>query len=467
MDVPTPYIVNDVRKNEDFRKKTFSGYSKKEVFDIFFKSLDENKLEDSCQWCVEIIISGYYEELWERIIAYISKFIGIHNPLLPYTLFLRIIKFLKLKKIEIFQKNYLELRNSQEIRNMFCEIVCIIIFSTKSRKCRNLVKIKELDFSETVFKRRLIAKNLEGSEKFYKSEDPKELSIIMNEFFFNIGQVRYNLDNLIYWLSWCFEWEKVNIKSKKKFVSNIRDITGIDKKYTNDFIWIFWEIILYETKQRYNNELNKQISSLYEFFKIKYSSSKKRKRVYLIFNCLELLDPKININDEFIEKNPVIDRYHMLVQACGNINVLYKDKKINENLTSELVNSKLKQEATFVVTKYQDLSLTKDFPDKQKPKYLRERDNPKNLLSNKKKTEDKTQKKLNMVSQIDSILTSQRRFSKSKNIKSNINTSDFDKNIQKLEKPKTINLINEIERKFNNKKSKDNIVTVKKKIINL
>ena len=43
----------------------------------------ENKLEEACQWCVELVISGYYEELWERIINYVAKYIGILNPLLP------------------------------------------------------------------------------------------------------------------------------------------------------------------------------------------------------------------------------------------------------------------------------------------------------------------------------------------------------------------------------------------------
>ena len=33
-----------------------------------------------------------------------------------------------------------------------------------------------------------------------------------------------------------------------------------------------------------------------------------------------------------------------MVQACGNINQLYKEKKVNENLTSDAVNSKMKQE---------------------------------------------------------------------------------------------------------------------------
>ena len=74
MDVPSSFMINDIRKPDEFRKKTFSGYAKKDVFDTFFKSLDENKFEASCQWCVELVSSGYFEELWERLIGYISKY---------------------------------------------------------------------------------------------------------------------------------------------------------------------------------------------------------------------------------------------------------------------------------------------------------------------------------------------------------------------------------------------------------
>ena len=137
---------------------------------------------------------------------------------------------------------------------------------------------------------------------------------------------------------------------------------------------------------------------------MKFSPGKKRKRVYLILQTLELMN--INIDNEYIDKNP-IDRYHLLVQACGNINQLYKDKKINENLTSDAVNSKIKQEATFVVTKYQDLSMIKDFPDKEKPQYLKARDNPRDLISKKKpkkNTEERSQEKFDLVSQIDNFI---------------------------------------------------------------
>ena len=464
MDVPSSFMINDIRKPDEFRKKTFSGYAKKDVFDIFFKSLDENKFEDSCQWCVELIISGYFEEIWERLIGYISKYIGIHNPLLPYTLFLRIVKFLKLKKLEVFQQNYLELRNNQEVRNLFCELVCIIIMSTKTRKPKNLPRIIENEFTPSVFQRRLIAKSLDGAEKFVVSDDPQEMRIIINEFSYNLEEVRYNFENLMYWLSWAFEWEKINQKKNNEFICCVRDISGIDKKHCRDFIWIFWEVILYETNKRNNETLTKQVRSLYEFFKMKFTPAKKRKRIYLILQSLELLN--INIDTEFIDKNPIIDRYHLLVQACGNINLLYKDKKINENLTSDAVNSKIKQEATFVVTKYQDLNMLDDFPNREKPQYLKARDNPRNLTSKKKEKKNRdeiSQEKFDLVSQIDTFI-----MASGKNPPKKIVSYEPPKQIEN-DSNKTVNLINEIEGKLNKrkKKTKDVNVSVHKKIIDL
>uniref|UniRef100_A0A6C0J680 Uncharacterized protein n=1 Tax=viral metagenome TaxID=1070528 RepID=A0A6C0J680_9ZZZZ len=454
MDVPSNFLINDIRKTEDFRKKTFSGYSRKDVFDIFFKSLDENKLEESCQWCVEIVISGYYEDLWDRLINYISKYIGVHNPLLPYTLFLRIVKFLKLKKIDVYKNNYLELRNSQEVRNLFCELVCIIIMSTKTRKPNNLVKITPTEFLLEGFQKRLLAKTFDGAEKFVMADDPNELRIIINEFFYNIEESRFKLNNLVYWLSWALEWEKNIQKKKGELICSIRDISGIDKKYCRDFIWIIWEVILYETNNKNNEILTKQIRSLYEFFKMKFTESKKRKRINLILNALDLLS--IQMNYDFVEKNPIIDRYHILIQACGNINLLYKEKKVNENFTSDAVNSKIKLEATYVVTKYQDLSMLEDFPNKKKPKYLKSKENPRDLTpkeKEKKNLEEISQGKQDMVSQIDTLILGS---GKSTVAKIPIRVTDTINE----ESNKTVSLISEIEEKLNKKKKKKKIINV-------
>ena len=86
MDVPIPFLINDTRKIDSFKKQTYSGYKKLDVLNIIFKKLDENKLSEVCTWSTEAVSSGYIEELWERFINYYVKYISINSPLLPFHL---------------------------------------------------------------------------------------------------------------------------------------------------------------------------------------------------------------------------------------------------------------------------------------------------------------------------------------------------------------------------------------------
>ena len=131
MDVPIPYLINDTRKIECFKKQTYSGYKKLDVLNTIFKKLDENKLGEVCTYCVEIICSGYIEELWDRIINYYVKYISINSPLLPYHFYKKLLQFLRISQDDYFKKNPLDLRNSQEIRNHSCEILCIKQFKKR------------------------------------------------------------------------------------------------------------------------------------------------------------------------------------------------------------------------------------------------------------------------------------------------------------------------------------------------
>jgi hypothetical protein len=473
MDVLDIYQINDNRKNEDFRKKTFSGYSKKDVFDILFKKIDEGSIEEVCQWSCEIVISGYYNELWERVINYMGQYIGIKNPLLPYFLFQRLIKFVKVKNLDFFKKNELELKNSQEVRNLVAEILCILAQSTKSRKSLSLVKIYNNEFSPEGLQSKLLAKDLVKADKFIQHGDPQELNIIINELAHNISEFKFNLDYAIYWLSWIFEWEKILLKKKKNLECGNREINGIDKKFRKDFIWIIWEVLLDETDNRNNEILLRQIRSLYEFYKLNFTTSKKRKRVNLIIHAIQLLSNTINLNEDYIKRHPVIEKYHIVVQACGNINLLYKKKKISENMESDEVNSRIKQEATYVVTKYENISLINDKGvNKYKiPKYLKDREEAKKKADNNKNKKEKSSQEKRMeakklqLSAIDDLILSNsnnRDYPFYKNnrvynegIKSTYNNDDS---------KKTINIIKNIDKNINKKKDKidSNIKIIKK-----
>ena len=216
----------------------------------------------------------------------------------------------------------------------------------------------------------------------------------------------------VYWLSWIFEWEKLLLKKKRDLECAVRDISGIDKKFKKDFIWIIWEVLLDETDNRNNDILLRQIRSLYEFYKLNFTTSKKRKRVNLIIHALQLLSNTINLNDDYIKRHPVIEKYHIVVQACGNINLLYKEKKISENMESDEVNSRLKQEATYVVTKYENISLLNDNGESKykMPKYLRAKEEAKMRAEKNKNKKEKSshekkmEAKMNQLSAIDNLI---------------------------------------------------------------
>ena len=87
MDVPIPFIINDTRNISLFNKKSYSGYKKGELLNYLNKNILLGKLEEVCNLGVECIISGYFEDIWE-------KNHGIIYKIYKYTFSLSIILFL-------------------------------------------------------------------------------------------------------------------------------------------------------------------------------------------------------------------------------------------------------------------------------------------------------------------------------------------------------------------------------------
>ena len=62
------YLITDPRPLESFKDKTFSDFKKLDVFKALYKSIETGKVENSCHWITECIISGYGIEVMEKLI---------------------------------------------------------------------------------------------------------------------------------------------------------------------------------------------------------------------------------------------------------------------------------------------------------------------------------------------------------------------------------------------------------------
>ena len=85
IDVPYQSMIIDNRKSSDMRKKTITNYRKKEVIEVFEYSMANSKLEDASKWLVELLCSGYIQEIWNIIIIVYGKYVNINNFILLAT----------------------------------------------------------------------------------------------------------------------------------------------------------------------------------------------------------------------------------------------------------------------------------------------------------------------------------------------------------------------------------------------
>ena len=322
-DIPDEYFINDYRKLSDFKKVTYGGYQKTDVLSALQKSIMDNKIEESCHWAGEMLVSGHLFECWERLILINSKFINISNPNLPFYLWSRFVQLIQILQEERYHgEKILTLRNNQECRNHLTDIVTIMSLSSKN-KIKSLPKITTQDFRLDFFEGKLEAKHILLLEKVIKHNDPSEINVVMNEFAFQLTQRTGNLDKALYWLNWILEWEKLNIKKADGFSCAIRVRKYIKPQYHHDIVWLIWDVILQEATIRSNENMNKQLVGLFKIFKYNFTSPGKRKKTHLITHAIYLLA----YEDKIKWQTSIILQGMVWVQANANTNILYLDFK--------------------------------------------------------------------------------------------------------------------------------------------
>ena len=64
----TEYEINDVRKDSEFRKISFSKFQKTSVKKELLQCLIASKIEPACYWVAELICAGHYLELFVTLL---------------------------------------------------------------------------------------------------------------------------------------------------------------------------------------------------------------------------------------------------------------------------------------------------------------------------------------------------------------------------------------------------------------
>lgn len=315
--------INDKRNLTEFKGITFSKFQKSKVKTELINCLTNSKIEQACYWTAELVCAGHYGDIWETIILFVSRYIHLGNPKLPIYISMRFTNFKDIL-LNGYIDNELSLRNNLKIRQLFAEIISLLCHSRKKHSLESIKIQKIEEFNITQMSSKLKAPSVEFVNDIFKSGDPKELYISMNEFAYHISDKSKNSVSACYWLEWIIEYESLCKQKKEVCLAETRTIASINDKYTKDPIWIIWEIILKECSKKQNKLITKIINSLLEMFSIKYTNSVKKRRKFLIYFAICLLTEPVDLDIEIITNKPQLDH---IIKKIGAV---YKDVKKNE-----------------------------------------------------------------------------------------------------------------------------------------
>ena len=301
----------------DFKTISFSNYKFKEIKKNLVKFINNRDIEKSCFFIAELICSGKFLDIWDIIIEVLGKNISNCN--------IKVICYLELK-FKIF-KDYinsgvdeLELRNYENIRILFCEIITILSLSNKVQTI-NRVKIKAEESEYSALTSKLMADKIEYAQTVYCDEDPKELFIAINELIYNLHSKHPNQLLIYFWIEWILKYYALLKKNNSKIKCKNRDYPVSDNQKHN-VIFIIWDCI--KTKDNENKLINKCVDSLIQLFCIKYTPSCNNKRIYLLYLSVKLLISNNNIS------LPIIENKENLLSIIKKNDYFYKKIKQNE-----------------------------------------------------------------------------------------------------------------------------------------
>jgi hypothetical protein len=318
--------INDLRNEPNFNGVSFSKFKKTDVKKELLNSLIHSKIEPACYWSAELICAGHYDCVWEIILLFFSKFIHLGNLNIGIYIEMRLNNF-KTILHNGYTDSSLALRNNDKIRQLFCEIMCVLC-DAKRRHSFDNVKIKTEDLNMITIKDKFKAPSTEYGEEVFTTEDPKELFPFINELSYSVTATGNNQMIACYWIEWIFEYDSRCKALKEKILCERRNFAKVESKCQKDIIWIIWDIFLKESLKR-NKLIQKIINTLLNLFCLKYTTNCHKKRKNLMYLAISVLCETFTLEKEIIRHSHI----DLVTNIKLNINTVYIQIKKNEEST--------------------------------------------------------------------------------------------------------------------------------------
>lgn len=390
--VPNTSYLEDIRILQEFKKYTFGKHIKTEVIKNFEQSCLKGEIEKACYWSYQLLASGYINQIWDKCYSIIYKNINIQNPNAPEWILEKEKLFRKMVSKKEFSKDaILFTRNIQQIRNILTEIVVFICLSNKCKIDTLTYKFTNKEFDLQIFNQKTINKHKIAINNIIGPNDSKEVILASNELYYSI--IENNMQNSLYWITWIYQWEKLNIKKFKLFQVQARGIEGISSENQRDVSWLIWSVIHYIVKQKSINMLNleKQLNSLWLLYIFNWKTSQKSKKQLIIIWYILLLTSKIDFSI------PIINDIKLYIKVISNINLMFEKIKYQEHkhISSNNTSSSNKHNINLIIE--DNLHNNNDNNNHKQSNIIHKKKNKSNLDNN-------TKSKLDIMFKLDGYL---------------------------------------------------------------
>jgi len=235
----------------------------------------------------------------------------------------RISIYKNIRDQEIF-RNELEMRNYNNIRKMYSELVCVLALSRRKHSIENVKINRKEEFEIKKMTERLRASSTEYTEGIFRKKDSAEVYIAINELGYHIKESK-EVRMGWYWIEWIIEFDIYCKREKGRCECENRDYK-VESKYKNDIIWLIWDSLLKRSREIGNEYIEKTMEGLLEIFSIKYTTGCIKRRRYILYYGVMLVIEEIPSKIEIIEE----ENKKILEKVVENIDEIYKQIKKNE-----------------------------------------------------------------------------------------------------------------------------------------